>query len=73
MDNNIYDIYDEERGYEFLFSVSNTDSGEDVSMMIDNVHPYSGTELRMFLDVYERFLKAVSFVLDGKHLELVDD
>lgn len=67
-------MIEEDNKYNFLLRVESA-LGENVEMRAENViHcPEIETELEMYLNIFERFLQAVSFVIDGMHLELVED
>lgn len=60
--------------YNFLLRVESA-LGENVEMKAENVicYPEIETELEMYLSIFERFLQAASFCIEGTHLELVDD
>lgn len=67
-------MIEEDNKYNFLLRVESA-LGENVEMRAENVTCYSEieTELEMYLNIFERFLQAASFVTDGMHLELVED
>ena len=63
---------DFEGSYNFYFCADDFDTGENVELTLDNVKVFENP-LGTHLEAFERFLKACGFVLDNRHLELVDD
>lgn len=63
---------DDENGrYDFYFHVK-TPYGQVIDLSLENCDVFE-SELELYLYSFERFLQACTFIMDGKHLELIDD